>query len=119
MSADFVPPPAPMMINSEEKIWAVLAHLSSFIGLPFFLPLVIYLLKRKESPYLAENAREAINFHITLFLAFLVCAILMFVLIGFFLAALLAVFAFVVAIVAAIRASEGGVYRYPCCLRLI
>jgi hypothetical protein len=109
----------PLPGESDGKIWAVLAHLSGFIGLPFILPLIIYLVKRNESPFVAENAREALNFHITLVLAFIVCAILVMVLVGFFLAAIVAVGSLILSILAAIRAGEGGVYRYPCTLRLI
>jgi uncharacterized Tic20 family protein len=103
----------------EGKILALLAHLSPFIGFPFLLPLIIYLVKRGESPYVSENAREALNFHITLFLAGIVCYILMFVLIGFLLFAVLGVVALVLMIIAAIRAAEGNVYHYPFILRLI
>jgi uncharacterized Tic20 family protein len=119
MSADLPPLPPPTPADSDGKIWAVLAHLSGFIGLPFILPLIIYLVKRNESTFVAENAREALNFHITLFLAFIVCAILVMVLVGFFLAAILAIGSLILSIMAAIRAGEGGVYRYPCTLRLI
>jgi uncharacterized Tic20 family protein len=111
-------PPVPVT-DSDGKIWAVLAHLSAFIGLPFILPLIIYLVKRGESAFVAENAREAINFHITLFLATMVCVILIFFVIGFFLLFALGLASFILSILAAIRASEGGVYRYPVCLRLI
>ena len=116
MPADALPP---LPVESDGKIWAVLAHLSAFIGLPFILPLIIYLVKRGESPYVAENAREALNFHITLFLACIVSAILIFVLVGFLLLALLGLISFILSIIAAIRAAEGGIYHYPLCLRLV
>ncbi len=104
---------------TEGKIWAVLAHLSAFVGMPFVLPLIIYLLKRNESAFIAENAREAVNFHITVFLACILCSILLFFFIGFFLFIIVGFASFILSILAAIRAAEGDVYRYPCTLRLI
>src|SRR6202000_273598 len=45
------PPPAAASPGGSDKPWAVLGHLSLFVGLPFLLPLVIYLVMRKESDY--------------------------------------------------------------------
>jgi uncharacterized Tic20 family protein len=112
-------PPPPPVRDADGKIWAVFAHLSFFLGLPFILPLIIYLVKRDESPYVAENAREALNFHITVLLAGIVCMILMLVLVGVVLFFVVVIASCVLSIIAAIRASEGGVYHYPCTLRLI
>jgi uncharacterized Tic20 family protein len=44
----------------------MLSHLSALLGVGFVLPLVVYLAMRKESEYVATNAREALNFHISL-----------------------------------------------------
>jgi uncharacterized protein len=112
------PPPTPVR-DADGKIWAVFAHLSFFLGLPFILPLIIYLVKRDDSSYVAENAREALNFHITVLLASIVSMILFLVIIGVFLFFAVAIASFILSIIAAIRASEGGVYHYPCTLRLI
>ena len=54
--------PAP---KGSDKIWSMLSHLSALLGVGFVLPLVIYLAMRKESGYVAANAREALNFHIS------------------------------------------------------
>jgi uncharacterized Tic20 family protein len=119
-----IPPPiiAPLPAvkpDSTEKLLIILCHLSLFLGVGILLPLIIYLVKKGESPKIADHARESLNFHISLFIygiaAFLMCAVF----IGFPLLFALAIMAVVLPIVAAIKASEGNFYRYPLCLRLV
>jgi len=115
---DATPPPlAPP--GGNEKIWALLSHLSTFIGLPFLLPLVVYLAMKGDSAYVASNAREALNFHLSLLIYALCCIPLTFILIGVPLLLGIGLASLVLAIVAAIKASEGGCYRYPLTLRLV
>lgn len=99
-------------------MWAVLAHLSLFV-LSLIGPLVIILIAGQQRPFARANAVEALNFHLTLLFAFIVCVVLMFVLIGFVLAAALGVAAAVLAILAAVAAGRGEGYRYPLTLRLV
>jgi hypothetical protein len=118
-------PPAPPIVDGDGKIWAVFAHLSAYVGLPFILPLIIYLVKRNESAFVAENAREALNFHLTLILYCFVCGLFtIFLFCTFFplailFVAVLGLVPLILSILAAVRASEGGVFRYPCTLRLV
>ncbi len=97
----------------------MLCHLSFIIGLGFVLPLVIYLVKRNESPFVAAQSREVLNFHLSLLIYSICIFPLVFVLIGFLLYFVLAIGALVCAIIGAIRAGEGGYYHYPLTLRLI
>ena len=105
--------------SGNDKIWSVLCHLSTLMGVGFILPLVVYLVMRKESEYAAVNAREALNFHISMFIYGICCIPLVFILIGIPLLIGLTVFALVMGIVAAVRASDGECYRYPLTLRLV
>ncbi len=109
--------------NKEERNWALLAHLStfsSFIGIPGFIgPLVVWLVKKDEMPFAGDQSKEALNFQISLFIYFIVSAILMFVFIGFFLVAALFGIEVIFTIIAAMQASEGRRYRYPLTIRLI
>jgi uncharacterized Tic20 family protein len=113
-------PPAIPQPRGNDKIWSILSHLSGLIGVPFLLPLVVYLAMRGDSDYVAANAREALNFHLSLFIYTLCCIPLIFLagvgalLIGtFWLASL------IFAIIAAVKASDGGCYHYPLTLRLV
>jgi uncharacterized Tic20 family protein len=119
------PPAAPTnpsprtSITGSDKIWAVLCHVSGFIGVPFILPLVVYLAMRTESAYVAENAREALNFHISLLIYGLALTLLVFMFIGIPLLVFMGVAALILSIIAALKAGEGGCYRYPMTLRLV
>ena len=118
--------PAPGAAPTEnERTWGMLAHLSALAGVVVWLlgcvlgPLVVYLSRRDQSEFVAEHAREALNFNITVALAALVCMALMVVFIGFILGTALFIGWLVLTLIAAIRASEGERYRYPLSLRLV
>jgi len=110
---------APLAPKGSDKIWSMLSHLSALLGVGFLLPLVVYLAMRKESEYVATNAREALNFHITVLIYGLCCIPLVFILIGIPLLIVLGLGSFVLAIIATIKASDGQCYRYPLTLRLV
>jgi hypothetical protein len=112
-------------VTSEERNWAMFAHLSALIGyflLPFgsiIAPLVIYLMKKDQSPFIAEHARESLNFQISLAIYAIVAGILVLVLVGFLLLAVIWVAGVILTIIAGVKASGGVSYRYPLTLRLI
>ncbi len=116
-----VPPRSP---SAEERQWAMLAHVTTLLGYVVAFghvipPLVILLSKRDESAFGADQARESLNFQITVLIAFLVALPLVCVLVGIPLLVLLALAHVVLTIVAAIAASDGRRYRYPFALRLV
>jgi len=83
------------------------------------LPLVVYLVMRKDSDYVAENAREALNFHITVLIYSICCLPLTVIIIGVPLLIVIAISSLILAVVAAVKASDGLCYRYPLTLRLV
>ena len=110
--------------SAEERKWGMIAHLAALAGfvLPFgniLGPLIVWLARRGESPFVADQAKEALNFNITVVFAALACFVLMWVLIGVALFAALGLFWLVMTIVAAAKASEGIRYHYPIALRLV
>jgi uncharacterized Tic20 family protein len=111
--------PSSTPVRGHDKIWSILSHLSSFVGLPLLLPLVVYLAMKGESDYVATNAREALNFHLSLLIYGLCCLPLIFLVIGIPLLVLIGLASLVLAIVAAIKASDGHCYHYPLTLRLV
>lgn len=117
--ANPVPPPVQSIPSSDDKIWIIFCHLSLLLGIGFLLPLIVYLVKKNDSPATAEHAREALNFHISVYLYGIICFFLIFVAIGVVLLPLLGLASAVLAIVAAIKASEGKPYRYPLTIRLV
>jgi uncharacterized Tic20 family protein len=105
--------------QGNDKIWSMLCHLSALLGVGFGLPLVVYLAMRKESETVAANAREALNFHISVLIYSLCCVPLVFILIGIPLLLVIGVGSLVLAIIATVKASNGVYYRYPLTLRLV
>ena len=104
-------------VSSNDKNLAVLTHLG---GILFsFIPSLIVWLLKKDSPFASEQAREALNFQITLLIAWVVSYILIFILIGFLLMGIIWLGNIVLCILAAIATSKGETYRYPFTLRLI
>ena len=105
--------------KGNDKIWSMLSHLSALFGVGIILPLVVYLAMRQESEYLAQNAKEALNFHISVLIYIICCIPLTFIIIGIPMIALIGIGALVLSIVATVKASDGGCYRYPLTLRLV
>ena len=105
--------------SGTEKIWSILSHLSCWFGVGILLPLVVYLAMKGDSDYVRQNAREALNFHLSLLIYCLCCIPLVFIIIGIPLLMLIAVASLVLAIVAAVKASDGGCYRYPMTIRMV
>lgn len=104
-------------VSSNDKNLVVLTHLS---GILFsFIPSLIVWLLKKDSAYVNEQAREALNFQITVLIAYVISSILVFILIGFLLLGVLWLANIVLCILAAVAASKGESYRYPFTLRLI
>ncbi len=105
--------------TGNDKIWAMLSHLSALFGLGLLLPLVVYLAMRNESAYVGDNAKEALNFHISVLIYVLCCIPLALVLIGIPLLIIIGLGCVILSIVAAVKASSGERYRYPLTLRLV
>jgi uncharacterized protein len=113
--------------GGDDRTWGMLAHLGGVAGLVlgagalgWVVPLVIFLWKRRDSPFAAFHALQALLFHLAwaaiFILAGIVTVVLMFVLIGFLMIPLLLVMGLVPliwSIVAAVRANNGEWYRYP------
>ncbi len=111
--------------TEQERTWGLIAHLSALAGLlvppigHVLGPLVVWLVKREKSAFVADQAREALNFNITMTLVGIACVILAFILIGFFAGVIAGLYWLVMVIVAGVKANEGVSYRYPFALRLV
>ena len=118
------PPPAPAT-SSDIRTWCVLCHAAALLGLFFhFLghllgPLIVWLVKRGDSPEVDAHGKESLNFQISMLIYDAIAAILCVVLIGIPILIALWVLNTVLVIIASIQASEGKFYRYPLTIRLI
>jgi uncharacterized Tic20 family protein len=114
----------PSMTTEAENNWGMAAHLSALAGYVFPFgsiigPLVVWLMKKDEMPFVNSQGKEALNFQITVVIAALISIVLIVVIIGIFLLWAVAIINLIFIIVAAIQASKGVDYRYPISLRLI
>ena len=109
--------------TADDRTWGMLAHLSGLIasllgGLTFLGPLIVMLIK-KDSPFVADQAKEALNFQLAVFVCGLIAAVLVMCVIGLVLLPIVAIGAVIYAIIAAVEANKGVYYRYPYTIRLI
>lgn len=104
--------------TKDDRNMAMLSHLfgifTGFVG-----ALVLWLVKRDENGFVADQAREALNFQITMAIALVASILLKVLLIGILLVPILFIVNFIFCIIAAISASKGNTYRYPFALRLV
>jgi uncharacterized protein len=112
-------------LSKDEKMWGMFCHLSSlagFIGIPFgniIGPLIVWLIKKDEYPFVDDQGKESLNFQITLTIAAAVAFLSLFILIGFLLLPLVIVGGFVMTVIGTIKANNGEWYRYPLTIRLL
>ncbi|GAA4866712.1 DUF4870 domain-containing protein [Luteimonas vadosa] len=128
--------PASAGIPAQARQMAMFAHLSALIGgiittgwagsIGCFVgPLVIWLLKKDEMPFVDDQGKEALNFNITVAIAFLALLLLSILTLG--IGMVIAIPAWIVigvawivlTIIASMKANEGVAYRYPFTLRLV
>jgi len=125
----YVPPPSgyvppaypgaePPLSPSDERLWALLAHLSIFV-LSLIGPILILVILGKRSAFVADQSKEALNFHITVLIASFVGFLLCFVVVGFVLLPMVIIGSMVLGVLAAVQAHQGIAYRYPLTLRLV
>ena len=130
-------PPDEFSTTPDDRNLALLCHIGAYFT-SFIVPLVVYLIAQKRSPFLAHHGREALNFQISqliyMFLTLIVAmssalliglvatwelglttGVALFVLISF----VLMILETVLTIMASVAAWRGQLYRYRLCIRLV
>ena len=111
--------------SRETRKWAMICHLIALVGLlgngiGFLVgPLVVWLVKREENPFIDEQGKEAVNFQITMIIVALISGVLTLVLVGFILLIVVGLLMIIFPIIAAVKSSDGVHYRYPITIRFI
>ena len=115
-------------LSSEDRLWGAVAHLSALsmyvTGIGFIAgPLIIWLWKRDTSPFAGQEAREALNFNISIFIYYAaagaLCLTIILIPIAIILMGLIHVFHLICIIVGGVKAGDGLPFRYPLNLRLV
>jgi uncharacterized Tic20 family protein len=122
------PPPLAPIENSNESdcSWCIALHLSGLSGIVLgialahvIVPLVIWLIKRADSPQIDITGKEVLNFQISFSIYFLIAGALCWLLIGFLILPVLLIIWLVYTILAAVRTSNGETYHYPMTIRFL
>ena len=111
-------------MSKDEQTMGMLCHLTALSKylIPFghiIGPLVIWMLKRQEMPFVESEGKESLNFQISMTIYAIAAAISIFLIIGIVLLPVVLILDFVFIVIASIEAANGKPYRYPLCIRFI
>lgn len=106
------------MNPSDEKLWAVLVNIGG-IFFSFFPALIGYLVLKDRGPFVRAHTATALNFQLTLLIAYIAGGILTVVLIGIPILIAAGILAIVFPIIAAVKAGNGQWYTYPLTIRFV
>ncbi len=109
-------------VGKEARMWAMLCHLLGLFTC-FIAPLIIWLIKKDEEPFVDNQGKEALNFQITVAIGGFVAIVLIITVIGACIGIPLLVAVGIVdlifCIVASVKANSGEAYRYPVSIRFV
>ena len=122
---DQQPPVLPATEVKADNTMGMLCHLLSLtqlLGVPLgniLGPLIVWLVKRDEDPFVDLCGKESLNFQISMTIYLVIAGILILLFVGLFIIPVLMILNIVYTIIAAIKASEGTSYTYPFTIRFI
>jgi uncharacterized protein len=103
--------------SANDKVAAMAVHIAGIFF--WFVPSLIVYLAVTGNPWLKEQARNALNFQLTMLIAFVIGIVLSFIGIGFLIIWAVEVIVVVLSIVAAVKANQGETYKYPLTVELV
>ena len=117
-------------VTSDERLWAIAAHLSAAIAwvvsagwLNFVGPLVVYLLQKDKSRFVRNASAGAFNFAVSMAIVSIVGWILTITVVGAIiglpLIAMGGIGSLVLGIVGAVKASRDEAYTYPMQIQIL
>jgi len=107
-------PPTSIEQNKEARTMGMLCHL---LGIPlgFVGPLISWLIKKDEMPFVNDQGKESLNFQLSVLIAVLIVGVPT---CGFGVP-IVGIAALVFCIMATVKANNGEYYRYPLTLRMV
>jgi len=111
--------------DNTARMWGMLCHLSALLGLlgiPFgnvLGPLVVWLIKKNEIPYVDVQRKAALNFQISMTMYIVIALVLCFFCVGILLLIPLVLADIILTILAAVKANDGKPYQYPLAIPFI
>ena len=114
-----------MAASVSDQQWIVFLHLSAFAGLvlPSFGhilgPLIIWLVKKPESPAIDAAGRNVLNFQISWTIYAFIAGFSIFFCIGAILFPAVLVAWLIFTIIGAVKASNGETYQFPLTIKML
>jgi hypothetical protein len=115
----------PMMLQTaEERQMGLFIHLSQLANLIFFpvgvlIPIILWQTKKEQMPALDAHGKMVVNWQISSFIYIVVSAVLVLVLVGFFLLLAVGLLALIFPIVGAVKANNGELWEYPLTIKFL
>ncbi len=112
-------------LTDDVRNWAMLCHLIALLAMPLVGfgnivgPLVVWLIKRDEHPFIDQQGKESLNFQISITIYTMILIPTVCVGVGIVLLPALWIANAVFIVIASISASRGVAYRYPLNIRLV
>lgn len=108
-------PTGPSGTTDDDRLWAMLAHLAGFI-FAIFGPLIIWMVKKDQSEFVVDQAKEALNFQLTVMIVQLILAATF---VGICLMPFILIGQIIYSVLGGLEANKGVRYRYPYTFRMI
>lgn len=106
----------PQVPSQQERINAMLIHVISAFAAPFLAPLIGYFIFQPKNDFAYRQAREGLNFQISVIIYSTVLAVSI---VGLIVLPILLVAAWILLILAAVNAYQGTEFRFPLTIRFI
>jgi len=105
-------------VSQDDKNMALVCHLLGILT-NVLGPLIFWVLMKEKSPYVDFHGKQAVNFNITILIAYMLAGILVCAYIGILLIPVVMIVHIVFAIIAMMKASQGERYVIPVAIPLI
>lgn len=102
--------------DADARLMATLIYVLSFFT-SLIAPLIIWLIKRDESPFVDRAGKNYLNFLLSYLIWITVASIAIFIIIGIIILPILLLLNFIFTIVAAVKAYNGADYLPPLSIR--
>jgi len=100
------------MVSEKERMFAAAIYVISFFTV-LIGPIIIWLIKKDDSEYIDYHGKQYLNFLISFFIYNMISIVLVLVLVGILLLFILNIIAFILIIIAAVKAYDGERYKIP------
>ena len=110
-------PPQPMS-PEDQRLWATLTHVGGVFS-NVLVPVIAYLLLRDRGQFVREHTRVALNFHITMAIAYFAGVLTTVLGIGVLVITATGIVSIVFGVIAALAANQGRSYRYPLSIEFV